>query len=80
MIEIASIQRFVRFHFCDEDGMRAPHGEDSDLEIARNIADAIAWLSRTATEAGFSSVGRDLLTVRDRLESILADKPDAGRH
>lgn len=60
--------------------MRAPHGEDSDLEIAHNIADAIAWLSRIATEAGLASVGRDLLIVHDRLKSIRADKRDARRH
>jgi hypothetical protein len=59
--------------------MRTRHSENSDLETARNIADAIAWLSRIATKAGLDSVGRDLLTVRDKL-SFLVDKHDAREH
>jgi hypothetical protein len=75
-----SRQQSDRFRLRDEDGMRTPHGEDREIEIGHNIADAIAWLSQTATDAGFASVGRHLLTIRDRLDSILADKHDVRRH
>jgi hypothetical protein len=61
--------------------MITPRPKISDpIDAANSIADAITWLSRVAAEAGFQTVVRDLLTARDRLEAIAADKAVKRRH
>jgi hypothetical protein len=50
-------------------------------ETACNMADALTYLSRVATEAGYNSIACDILVVRDKLALMaLAERRErAGR-
>lgn len=42
----------------------------ADEDAAANIADALTYLSRVATDAGYEAIGADILLVREKLTKI----------
>lgn len=42
----------------------------ADEDAAANIADALTYLSRAATDAGYDTVAADILLVREKLMTI----------
>ncbi|MGY4512124.1 hypothetical protein [Bradyrhizobium sp. USDA 3650] len=42
----------------------------ADEDAAENIADALTYLSRAATDAGYEAIAADILLVREKLMMI----------
>jgi len=51
--------------------MCSPVASDpTDEHTAKNMADALTYLMRVATEAGYHGVAADILVLRDKMRSI----------
>ncbi|MBB4398540.1 hypothetical protein [Bradyrhizobium sp. ERR14] len=51
----------------------------SEEHTARNMADALTYLGRVASDAGYHSVVTDIHVLRDRLASIARAEEEAKR-
>jgi hypothetical protein len=59
-------------------GRRVVATGSADENTARNVADALTYLMRVASDAGYHSVAVDILALRDRM-SWIAKSEEARR-
>lgn len=59
--------------------MTEPTVRGSEEHTARNMADALTYLGRVASDAGYHSVVADIHALRDRLASIARAEEETKR-
>ncbi|MGY4167559.1 hypothetical protein [Bradyrhizobium sp. USDA 4529] len=52
---------------------------DAEEHTARNMADALTYLGRVASQAGYHCVVADIHALRDRMASIALAEEEANR-
>ena len=67
---------------CDVGGVMAGRQSADPEETAKQMVDAVTWLSQVAEEVGFEAVAPDLLTAREKLVAIAGNerRSDTEKH